>query len=178
MKKIFGIGLNKSGTTSLHEALKIIGFNSAHCFFEDRITIQDKMKENIDEGKDILFGLEKYDALLDFNNLKDVMCLVSKLYLKYPDSLFIVTKRNKDDWVKSFTKHNELIHGLDKEQSKKNKIVYEQLYDKVLTDIDDFFKDKPNLLIMDICGGDGWEKLCPFLNKKIPKISFPYFNKT
>jgi Sulfotransferase domain len=28
--KVFGIGLNKSGTSSLHEALTLLGYNSLH----------------------------------------------------------------------------------------------------------------------------------------------------
>jgi hypothetical protein len=33
-----------------------------------------------------------------------------------------------------------------------------------------------NLLIMDICSGDGYEKLCPFLNIPILKETFPKEN--
>jgi hypothetical protein len=28
-------------------------------------------------------------------------------------------------------------------------------------------------LVMNIIEGDGWEKLCPFLNKEIPSVDFP-----
>jgi len=39
------------------------------------------------------------------------------------------------------------------------------------------FKDQPErLLVMNICGGDGWEKLCPFLEKSIPNVPFPRLN--
>ena len=38
----------------------------------------------------------------------------------------------------------------------------------------DFFSDKPGrFLEMNIINGDGWEILCPFLGKQIPKCSFP-----
>jgi hypothetical protein len=32
------------------------------------------------------------------------------------------------------------------------------------------------LLVMDICGGEGWEKLCPFLNQPTPEVAFPRRN--
>ena len=36
-----------------------------------------------------------------------------------------------------------------------------------------YFKNRPNdLLVMNICSGEGWEVLCPFLNKPIPNVSF------
>ncbi len=39
--------------------------------------------------------------------------------------------------------------------------------------------DRPDkLLIMNVVAGDGWETLCPFLNKSIPDIPFPKANVT
>lgn len=41
----------------------------------------------------------------------------------------------------------------------------------------DYFAGRPeDLLIMDICAGDGWEKLCPFLGFEIPETPFPHLN--
>jgi hypothetical protein len=37
-----------------------------------------------------------------------------------------------------------------------------------------YFQDRPSdLLMFDLCGGDGWEKLCSFLGKPIPDQPFP-----
>ena len=45
-------------------------------------------------------------------------------------------------------------------------------------EVREYFKDRPNdLLVMNICAGDGWEKLCPFLDKNIPAGPFPYMHK-
>jgi len=33
------------------------------------------------------------------------------------------------------------------------------------------------LLVMNLAMGDGWEKLCPFLNKPIPEVAFPVSNR-
>ena len=39
-------------------------------------------------------------------------------------------------------------------------------------------KNENNLLIMDITKGDGWSKLCNFLNKPIPNKPFPRAKNT
>ena len=42
----------------------------------------------------------------------------------------------------------------------------------------DHFKERPEaLLVLRITEGDGWEKLCPFLGQKIPRMPFPHANK-
>jgi hypothetical protein len=43
----------------------------------------------------------------------------------------------------------------------------------------DYFADKPDKLLV-ICweNKDGWNKLCDFLNKSVPKVPFPHLNKS
>ena len=44
-------------------------------------------------------------------------------------------------------------------------------------EINTYFKNRPNdLLVMNICEGDGWEMLCPFLGTDIPDVPFPKLN--
>ena len=53
-----------------------------------------------------------------------------------------------------------------------------QEYDEHNKQVIAYFKDKPSqLLVMNITEGDGWEKLCKFLNKPIPNKAFPHKNK-
>jgi Sulfotransferase domain len=41
----------------------------------------------------------------------------------------------------------------------------------------EYFKDRSEeLLVLNITAGEGWTKLCPFLNKQIPSVSFPRAN--
>ena len=43
--------------------------------------------------------------------------------------------------------------------------------------IKEYFRDRTdNLLVMNICAGEGWETLCPFLNKHTPNVQFPKLN--
>ena len=42
----------------------------------------------------------------------------------------------------------------------------------------DHFKDRPrDLCVMDITAGDGWEKLCGFLDVPVPAAAFPHRNR-
>ena len=41
----------------------------------------------------------------------------------------------------------------------------------------EYFKDKDQLLVLDVVGGEGWVKLCPFLEKPIPNKDFPWRNR-
>ena len=36
-----------------------------------------------------------------------------------------------------------------------------------------FSKREKDLLVLDICGGEGWEKLCKFLHVPVPNKKFP-----
>jgi len=48
--KIFAVGLNKTGTFSLHSAFIILGFRSIHCWDEEKVKIQCIMGKNEQGG--------------------------------------------------------------------------------------------------------------------------------
>ena len=103
--KVFCIGLNKTGTTSLHRALTILGYNSVHAKTKDGINIKTTIKQNFRQGNDILTSLEKYDAFSDWD-LDDSSHLIFKeFYNQYPNSKFILNTRNMDSWLDSREKH-------------------------------------------------------------------------
>jgi hypothetical protein len=59
-----------------------------------------------------------------------------------------------------------------------DKDIFTDVYHKFHRGVEDHFRGREDkLLILDICGGDGWEKLCPFVGKPIPDIPFPHENK-
>lgn len=89
----------------------------------------------------------------------------------YPESKFILTVRDKESWLESCRKHSRFVRPdwnpfWSEDWSKKYQ-------DRLLE-----AQDAKNLLVLDICGGEGWEKLCPFLGKEIPQIEFPHRNKS
>ena len=80
--KIFGIGLSKTGTTSLHVALEILGYSSVHY----PVTWEE---------------FDRYDAAHDIT----VASRFEELDKLYPGSRFILTLRDLNQWLRSCENH-------------------------------------------------------------------------
>ncbi|NOQ14491.1 MAG: hypothetical protein GQ583_08470 [Methyloprofundus sp.] len=178
--KVFGIGLSKTGTSSLANALTILGYNVKDCLGVEKYTKGDIT--SMDES-----------ALLNYNALTDtpIPSFYQELDDKYPGSRFILTIRDMEGWLKSCKKqfnqksadkqseaHNELffdLYGTTVFDEEKFKLSYIDFTNGVKA----YFKNRPNdLLILNVSNGEGWEKLCPFLNKPTPESLFPKSNVT
>ena len=58
---------------------------------------------------------------------------------------------------------------VEPKDDKKNTI---DVYSKHNKEVIEYFENRPNdLLVLDFTKGDSWEKICPFLNKEIPKLN-------
>lgn len=177
--KIFGIGLNKTGTTSLGKALEILGYNN-HITCDWELT-----KSYFDGNTDQIFSVaDKH------NNFEDWPwpLLYKELYKKYPESKFILTTRKSSTaWYKSLCKHSirtgptefrKLIYGHYMPQDFPNEHI--DIYESHNQNVSNFFnKEAPSQLIK-VCweNGDGWNEICDFLNKDIPNFTFPFLNKS
>jgi len=182
--KIFGIGLSKTGTSSLDCALSELGIPSIH-FPCDRTTYKE-----LAEGNFRLSILETYQAVTDIS----VSPYFAQLDSIYPGSKFILTLRERDAWLDSVKNHWEFmwqwaphdrqfrvflefitacVYGTHKFQ--RDRFVY--VYERHQQGVQEYFANRPHdLLTLDICAGDGWEKLCPFLNVPMPAKPFPRAN--
>ena len=117
---------------------------------------------------------------------------------EFPQSKFILTIRDKESWLRSvyfLLKDNwqisytddgridgllslirkmHIFHTVDYDDA-----YFSILYDNHLRNVEHYFKGREqDLLTIDICGGEGWERLCQFLGKEVPDVSFPHRNKT
>ena len=63
--RIFNIGLNRAGTTSLTEALCLLGIRAVHHKHEG-VRLYDIMRANVQARRPLLHGLDMYDAFSDF----------------------------------------------------------------------------------------------------------------
>jgi len=160
--KVFCVGFWKTGTTSLFSAFKILGYRSGRL-------VKHLKKKN--ETWPEFIKRCNYDAFTD-----DPMSFVYKeLYEAFPDSKFILTTREKEAFGKSYMNYFKGTH-LEKTPDEMEKILTE--YENHIKEVKKHFRDKPDkLLIMDITKGDGWDKLCKFLERPIPDVSFPHKNK-
>lgn len=165
-EKIFGIGLSKTGTTSLSEALNILGIKSIH----------KPRKEFLKEKER---GLPYFSTLKGYYGFTDFPCwyIYKELDRLYPGSKFILTERDPEEWYESRKKHYQ--RRLD-EGIKLNWDMSENSMKKMIKhnkEVMEYFENRPeDLLILNIIDGEGWEKLCPFLKRKIPKVPFPRKN--
>jgi len=107
----------------------------------------------------------------------------------YPGSKFIYTVRDVASWLESCSRQfgSKGTKNIWKKQIR-HKLYGADIYDELLfrrayaaheAKVMAYFANRPDdLLVLNICGGEGWEKLCPFLGLPKPSFSFPLRNKT
>lgn len=174
---IVGVGFQKTGTSTLREALIILDYRVKDTSSRALIPI---LRGN---WNFLLKMLADYDAVEDtpwFMIYKELDRLV-------PNSKFILTIRDEVAWYKSVKKHvgdlrsaqHEWIYGRGKGLPKDDKDNTIAVYQRHNQEVMAYFKDRQDdLLIIDFTKGEKWEKLCQFLNKDIPEQPFPHYNQT
>jgi hypothetical protein len=182
---VFGIGLSRTGTSSLNEALNIMGYHAIHW-------INPHTRSLIDIDDFFLF-----DAFTDI----PVSYQFEELYKMFPEAKFVYTTRSINTWEQSIKKHYQNNRNISTPSELNNKSTADRfgklagkiegnLYAQYPTwnvafqefdkRVRNFFDNKPldKFLELRICEGEGWEKLCPFLEKKIPETTFPNKNQS
>ncbi len=174
--KVFGIGFQKTGTTSLGKALEVLGYrvHGVILFREPDPAIAEKARQRAFEVA------EAFDAFQDM----PWPLFYREFDQRYPQSKFILTLRSSDDWIRSMVRHfgrrtaplRASVYGAGCPRG--NEARYVERYERHNREVLDYFRDRPDdLLVLNLTEGDGWEKLCPFLNKDIPAAPFPIANK-
>ena len=184
------VGQGKTATKSLNKALVMLGFRTAHFYGAG---VYGLLYDNAAEATNhqFLFNVneEKHvDAVLD----TPVVDFYNEILLAYPNARVVLTVRGVRSWLKSQQKFyccyargcrrwlapwrrgSNLVYGTEcpsKEQAVKRYVQHNRnVFDNVHPD---------RLLVMDIPGGDGWEKLIPFLNSFLPqRVEMPSANLT
>ncbi|MBY9005500.1 MAG: hypothetical protein KGD63_01955 [Candidatus Lokiarchaeota archaeon] len=182
-KKIFCIGLSRTGTKSLTVALYILGYNILHYPY------------NQDTLEALYNGTYNFNLLNDYDGISDIT--VSPYYAQldklYPNSKFILSLRDKEAWLKSFEAHWEnrdpfnepnksetymkirrflraSVYGTYKYNRERMSYVYDLHVKNVL----EYFKNRPSsLLIINIFEKNAWKHLCKFLNVSNMDGPFP-----
>ena len=172
---IVGVGFQKTGTSSLRDALRALGYRVGD---NNHQVLWPYLHGNMNR---VLRKLKQFDAVEDNPwplMYKDVDALV-------PGSKFILTVRDPERWCESVVRHigdlrdpmHEWIYGPGKglpcEDKANTLAVYNAHNEGVLA----YFKDRPDdLLVLDIAKGEGWEPLCKFLECPVPAAPFPHAN--
>jgi hypothetical protein len=197
---VWGIGLTRTGTTSLNRALEILGYRAVHY-----PTIHTLLHEPLEAATD-----------------EPVAVTYKYLDFLYPGSKFVLTEREEDDWIKSAAAHRQrhferlkqwsandspfnapgagwvhaqaaavLGQSLSRDRTVERIFTQMALYETVEydegkfrqgyrrfhQDVTRYFADRPrDLLRLRVSEGDGWRALCAFLGQPVPKVPFPTLN--
>ena len=167
MKKIFNLGLPKTGTTSFHYLMEQLGLKSLH-------------DSQYKDGFDSVSGSISHQY--------------ETLHKRFPDARYVLTLRDEMDWLKSTRKHYQPgKHGMVGFRKK----IFGTKYVTTLTDdellnsyndwngkIRNFFKDKDNFIEINFINYFGDSKqLCKRLlnfleiDTDIVGLDFPHKNK-
>ncbi len=184
-QKIFGLGLSKTGTSSLGEALNVLNIKSIHYPFDDRTY------DELRGGNYRLSILDEYQAIVDI----PAAPFYAQFDSIYRESKFILTIRDKEAWLRScelhwqlmtqwqnnfpqFKRFHEFISACVFGSLSFNEERFSYVYDTHVKNTRDYFKKRPDdFLTIDICSGEGWEKLCSFLGLPVPDAPFPHANE-
>ncbi|MFH1100595.1 MAG: sulfotransferase family protein [Methanobacteriota archaeon] len=159
---VFCIGFSKTGTTSLDKALAILGYRHVHwprAHFEP------------------YQGWMEYIRKCPFDAFSDAPMyypgFFKQLDYAFPGSKFIFTVRKPESFMRSWENYFYYAPWSLDMPEKKDALL--KAYTNHTQEVLEYFRDKPSqLLVFDIIGGDGWEKLCAFLDQPIPAIAFPH----
>lgn len=171
-QKVFIIGFQKTGTTSLEQAFKYLGYR---VYGGDKNLLK---FDNHDNLKDYI-----KDTLQNWDVVQDMPwpLFYQELYDLYPEAKFILTIRDSEKWIRSVVNyfasirvplHEKIYHVPCAEGYEPR---YLEVYETMNTEILAFFRDKPNFLIMEMGHNFDYKTLCSFLDiLDVPQEPFPH----
>jgi hypothetical protein len=180
-EKIFGIGFHKTGTASLAEALRILGFRVAHgmvingpkgVHIEPPVTNAKVLPYAVARAREV-------DAACD----SPWPTLFRELDAAFPGAKFILTLRDPRAWVDSMRRHFgdrhsdalQWIYGVPCVTGNESRCI--EVYEAHNRAVREHFAVRPaGLLELDFAKGEGWDKLCTFLGRPVPAQPFPHDN--
>lgn len=201
--KIFCIGANKTGTTSLKKAFEDLGYKVGNQR-QAELLLHPFLNGNYQVIVDYCYSAQVFQ---DFPfSWPELYKYLDKAF---PNSKFILTVRDSSEqWYQSITKFHAKLYGKGKIPTKEdlmnatyifkgrpwithsakfhvpehdpyNKKILIDQYEKYNRDVIEYFKNRPDdLLVLNLSDEDAYEKFCEFLNIDSPFDKFPWENKT
>jgi hypothetical protein len=178
-RKVFGIGLNKTGTSSLKFAMDFLGY---------RTTGSNKALLREVRGGNVAAAI-RHSRDYDFFQDWPWPLIYRDLHAEYGDGAsYILTRRSTfEKWFASVESHARssrlfsgqgLSYGYYRPFGRER--AYADIYNGHNDAVRDYFTSGPGagapFLEMCLDDGDGWEKLCGFLGREIPDRPFPHRN--
>ncbi len=185
--RYFGIGFNKTGTTSLGRCFDELGLGPVA---EPRSPYMNFIELSrailIDENFEPALQVARH-----FRSFQDrpwnVWDMYRRLDKSFPGSYFILTERDPDKWWNSVERWLTRTHSRDQPKlqrylrhlrvEKLSKEGFVSAYLAYNNAVKKYFEGSDNLLVIDFEKGHGWTELCRFLKKPIPETPLPHANK-
>lgn len=184
---VLGVGLSRTGTTSLAKALTLLGYKTLHW--------SPKRLRDVIMGKIDNPDWQRYDDVDAVTDLPAAL-FYNELLQAYPGTKCILTIRDTERWLKSITQHyeetipNKFSGTLLREAKATQMFAYGSckvvpyLYRKRYEDHNQLVQHEippEQLLILDIergSNGSLMQELCDFLECPNPGIPFPHVNQS
>ena len=188
--KIFGIGFYKTGTTTLFEALKLLGFRTIN---------GDKPGSypGADDGATLLKQIEAGDLRLPTFDLFDAFTdnpyfrLWREIYAQFPEAKYILTARDEGPWIESCVRFyaNRRIRPMrvwmfgphaDPSRDAASRRAWLDAYRAHNAAVRAHFAAAPpgQFLELDLVSRPRWDELCAFLGQPRPSVPLPHANPT
>lgn len=178
--KVFGIGLNKTGTKTLGHSLETLGFKRTSF---DLHLLEDISKQRYDR---------LFNVISSFSAFEDwpYPLVYKEIDINFPGNKFILTKRSSPSkWLQSLMNHSlrtdpergaksrTLAYGFPYPQI--NPEAHLKIYQDHLDTAREYFRGRDNDFL-EVCweDGDDWNQLCNFLQIPKPSQEFPHMNKS
>ncbi len=187
--KVFCIGFYKTGTTTLFEALRILGYDTvngdkpgSYPGADDGATLV----RQIEAGDYRLPTFELFDAFTD----NPYFAIWREIYAMFPDAKYILTVRDEEPWIASCVRfyRNRRIRPMrvwlfgrhaDPSRGEASRQAWLAAYRAHNAAIREFFKGRAHqFLELEPTREPGWERLCAFLGAPIPDRPWPHANPT
>jgi hypothetical protein len=187
--KIFGIGFYKTGTTTLYDALRTLGY---HTINGDKLGSYPGADDGatfirqIDAGDYRLPTFEMYDAFTD----NPYFHIWRQIYGMFPEAKYILTLRDEDRWIASCVKfyRNRRIRPMrvwmfgphaNPSRDEASRQAWLEAYRAHNAAVRAHFASHPQqYLEIDPTREPGWDRLCEFLGAPLPDAPWPHANPT
>ena len=177
-RKVFGIGLNKTGTSTLGACLRTLGYQHQSYSYQQVLRLRRQQWDALLEG---FAGADSFD---DWPTPR----IYPQLDAAFPGSLFILTRRRSTDvWLASIREHalrtrwwegmlvRNTFYGCPYPQIDGE--LYRNTYEQHNREVRDHFRGRQQQLL-ELCWDDerDWTRLCGFLGVPAPDAELPHVN--
>jgi len=179
-EKVFVIGLQKTGTTSLGAAIESLGYHLGGGFRLNHPRGV-PLPLPITQAK-LAAAAQSFALRADAFEDNPWPIVFREMDRAFPGSKFILTRRDPGTWIDSMVRHfgaetsslRTFVFGAGAPAG--NETAYVCRYQRHIDEVLAYFAQRPkDLLVINLEDAD-WAELCGFLGKPVPLVPFPHKN--